>query len=139
MNGGGALIVAPALARAAVVGVFGAAALALITIYSRRGPMIFPVYAAILAALALLLTRFPALSLADRLAACLVSFCVASAGLYVASGILAQRHRQHAVARGQLPPSALHFRISFAGHAWRWAVLLSIGVVVSAGVAFIAG
>ena len=43
----------PALPRAIVVGLFGGAGLALTSIYSRRGPLIYPVYAAILAALAL--------------------------------------------------------------------------------------
>ena len=38
------------LLQAAVIGVFGGAALVLTQLYSRRGPMIYPVYAAILLA-----------------------------------------------------------------------------------------
>ena len=41
----------PLVLRAGVVGIFGGAGLVLTQMYSRRGPLIFPVYAAILAAL----------------------------------------------------------------------------------------
>ena len=128
----------PALPRAIVVGLFGGAGLALTSIYSRRGPLIYPVYAAILAALALLLARYSTIAYSARLVAALSGFCVASAALYVTSGVLADRARRLLVADGRLPASALTFRLSVIGHVWRIAFLLAIGTLVSAGVAFIA-
>jgi hypothetical protein len=128
----------PALARAAVIGAFGGAGLALTATYSRRGPLIYPVYAAILAALAILLSRYPDLPYLSRVFAALVGFCVATAAAYVAVGILSRRARRRLVAIGRLPASALQFRLSIVGHAWRIGLLLVIGSIVSAGVAFVA-
>jgi hypothetical protein len=128
----------PALARAAVIGAFGGAGLALTATYSRRGPLIYPVYAAILAALAILLSRYPDLPYLSRVFAALVGFCVATAAAYVAVGILSRRARRRLVAIGRLPASALQFRLSIVGHAWRIGLLLVIGTIVSAGVAFVA-
>lgn len=132
------LVLNPALPRSVVIGAFGGAGLALTALYSRRGPMIYPVYAALLAALAALLARFPDLPYASRLLAALVGFCVASAALYVTTGILADRGRRRLVAEGRLPATALKFRLSVVGHAWRIGFLLIIGTIASAGVAFIA-
>jgi hypothetical protein len=133
-----AIILSPALARAAVIGAFGGAGLALTAVYSRRGPMIYPVYAAILAALAVLLSRYSALPFLVRACAALTGFCVATAAAYVTVGILAGRQRRLLVAQGRLPAAALHARLSIAGHAWRIGALLTIGTIASAGVAFIA-
>ena len=127
-----------AFPRALVIGVFGGAGLTLTTLYSRRGPMIFPVYAAILAALALLLARFPSLTYGDRFSASLAGFLVASAALYVAASIGAARERRRLVAEGRLPETALDHRISVGGHAWRLGFLTLVGSVASAGVAFVA-
>ena len=130
------LLVNPALPRALVVGVFGGAGLALTAVYSRRGPMIYPVYAAVVAALALLLTRYQALTYSARLAAVLAGFCVASGVLYVAVGILAGRQRERLVDAGRLPADAAHVRVPLLGHAWRIG-FLGIGTIISAGVAFV--
>jgi hypothetical protein len=128
----------PALGRAIVLGLFGGVGLALTTITSRRGPMIFPVYAAILVGLAMLLSRFSDITHAEGLIATLAGFSVASGVLYVATMLHARRILERDVARGRLPASALDLRISVLGHAWRIAALLVIGTVVSAGVAFVA-
>jgi hypothetical protein len=133
-----AIVLNPAVSRAAVLGAFGGAGLALTSLYSRRGPMIYPVYAAILAALAVLLSRYSDLPYLSRVFAALVGFCVATAASYVTVGILADRQRRLLVAQGRLPASALHVRLSIAGHAWRIGALLTIGTIASAGVAFIA-
>jgi hypothetical protein len=133
-----AMLLTPALSRAAVIGAFGGAGLALTATYSRRGPMIYPVYAAILAALAVLLSRYPDLPYLGRVLAGLIGFCVATAAMYVAVGILARRARRRLVAEGRLPASALQFRLSIVGHTWRIGLLLAIGTIVSAGVAFVA-
>src|SRR6266850_8069383 len=88
------------IAKALVIGLFGGAGLALTAIYSRRGPMIYPVYAALLASLTLLLTRFSSLSFGDRFKASLAGFLLASAMLYWVVGVLAERQRRELVAQG---------------------------------------
>jgi hypothetical protein len=133
------LIQNPALPRAIVLGLFGGIGLALTATYSRRGPLIYPVYAAVLASLAVLLSRYSTLAYNVRVVAALGGFCAASLVLYVAVGFLADRDRAIWVELGRLPETALHHRVSLLGHAWRWGFLLAIGTVASAGVAFIAG
>jgi hypothetical protein len=126
------------LPRAAVVGLFGAAGLSLTSIYSRRGPLIYPVYAAILATLALLATRYPSLPFIVRFVASLCAFVVASIGLSITVDILAAKGRRRLVAQGRLPATALNFRPSLAQYLLRAAFLVAVGSVVSAGTAFIA-
>lgn len=132
-----ALLANPALSRAIVVGLFGGVGLACVTIYGRRGPHILPVYAALLAALALLLARYGALSYGARLAASLAGFMTASLLLYVAVGFKAKESRARLQREGRLPPGDLHGPSLF-GHAWRLGFLVAAGTVVSAGVAFVA-
>lgn len=129
------LLANPALPRAVVVGVFGGAGLALTTIYSRRGPLIYPAYATLLAALALLLARYDTLALSERFAAALAGFVVASVALYVTVLILSNRQRRQLVSEGRLLASSV--RLPLSGHAWRLAFLLAIGVITSAGIAYI--
>ncbi len=132
------LLATALVSRAAVVGVFGGAGLALTSIYSRRGPLVYPVYAALLAALALLTAGYSSVSYAGRLIGVFVGFAVASAVLYVTTGILAQQVRRRLVAEARLPESALTARLSLLGHAWRMGVMVGLGLVASAGVAFVA-
>lgn len=73
----------PAFPRAIVVGVFAGAALSFTIVYSRRGPMIFVPYAALLTALTFLLSRYADLSYASRFIAALSGFVVATAAGYV--------------------------------------------------------
>jgi len=129
------LLANPAFPRAIVVGLFGGAGLALTTIYSRRGHLIFPAYAALLTALALLLARYDAMPLAERFAAALVGFLVASAALYVTVVIRSDQQRRQLVDQGRLSPSA--GRLPLWGHAWRFVLLLAIGMITSAGIAYI--
>jgi drug/metabolite transporter superfamily protein YnfA len=129
------LLSSPALPRALVLGVFGGAGLVLTMIYSRRGPLIYPVYAALLAALALLLARYPSEPFGARFAAAFGGFLVATAMAYVAVSIRggqeAQRLRREGrqMAQGGVTP---------LGHLWRLGLVLGIGAAVSAGVAFVA-
>lgn len=125
--------------RAIVLGIFGGIALALTPIFTRRGPMILPVYAALLAALGFLAARYTTIPYAARALAVFAGYCVASLALYIASGLLADRDRRRQVEQGRLPASALAVRISIIGHAWRLCALAAIGFVLSAGVAFLAG
>jgi hypothetical protein len=129
------LIANPLVARALVVGIFGGIGLSLTSIYSRRGPMIYPAYAALLVALALLLARHSQAPYFVRVAAALVGFVTATAISYATVGVLAQRHRDVLVAQGRLPRDA--GGVSLVGHVWRWALLLSAGAVVSVALAFV--
>ena len=129
------LIANPLVARALVVGIFGGAGLSLTSIYSRRGPMIYPVYAALLAALTMLLARHAQLTYGVRVTAALVGFATATLMSYVTVGVLANRQREVLVAEGRLPHNARG--VSLLGHVWRWAFLLGTGAIVSAALAFI--
>jgi hypothetical protein len=131
------LLATLAVARALVVGLFGGVGLVLLAVYSRRGPLVFPVYAAILAALAAVLSRDAALPYAARYAAALVGFVAASAPFFVATMHLAGRDRARLRAAGRLPAAARG--PSPLGYAAAASFLLAIGAVVSAGVAFVAG
>lgn len=131
------VITTPLLMRALVLGLFGGAGLALTAIYSRRGPLIYPVYAAFLAALGLLLARHAALAFATRAASALSAFLIASAVLYVTVAILARDQRRRLVAEGELRESALHAHLSIWGHIWRMGFLAIVGGVVSSALAFI--
>lgn len=131
------LLANPAFSRAVVLGVFGGAGLALTAIYSRRGPLIYPAYATLLAALTLLLARYNGMSFSERFAAALAGFLVASAALYITVGILSDRQRRRLVAEGRLPASALDSRLPLWGHAWRVGFLLAVGAITSAGIAYI--
>jgi hypothetical protein len=132
------LLANPAFPRAVVLGVFGGAGLALTTIYGRRGPLIYPAYAALLAALTLLLARYNGMSFGERFAAALAGFLVASAVLYVTAAILSDQQRRRLVAEGRLPASAISARLPFWGHAWRLGFLLAVGAITSAGIAYVA-
>lgn len=125
----------PALPRILVLGLYGGAGLALTMIYSRRGPLIYPVYAAFLAALTLLLARYPGVSYPARFATALAGFLTASALLYITVGILAGRARERLRREGRLPPGS---GVPLRGHLWRVGFLVAVGAVVSGGVAFIA-
>ena len=127
----------PAVSRALVVGLFGGVGLVLTVVYSRRGPMIYPVYAAFLVALAAVISRYAVLPFAARFTAAMAGFVVASALLFAASMFRARVSRQRLRAEGRLPPGS--GGPSVLGHAGPVVFLLVVGVVVSAGVAFVAG
>src|SRR5216117_1948236 len=78
------LLANPAFPRALAVGAFGGVGLVLTVVYSRRGPMIFVPYAALLAALTLLLSQFGQLPYAPRFAAAYAAFAMATVPVYVA-------------------------------------------------------
>ena len=121
----------PVLLRALVLGAFGGAGLALTQIYSRRGPLIFPVYAALLAALALLLSRFEVLSYLERFIAVFAATVVAALISLVTVLVLSARERRRLAESGRA--------IGPGGAPW-WGLPLVLGLLLaaSAGVAFIA-
>lgn len=131
------LLSTEAFPRAIVVGVFGGAGLVLTHLYSRRGPLVYAPYAALVVMLTWLLARYPAVPYVGRFAAALGGFLTGSMLLYVAAGITADRQRRRLVREGRLPPSALQFSTGVFGHAWRLGFLVAIGSVVSAGVAYV--
>ena len=122
---------AAVLSRALVIGVFGGAGLILTQIYSRRGPLIYPVYAAILAALTASLARTPNLPFASRFVIALSSTLLATAMALVAALVLAARARRELLESGrQLAPGRRP--------VWGLPLILLILAAVSAGVAHVA-
>ena len=116
--------------RALVIGAFGGAALVLTQIYSRRGPLIYPVYGAILFTLGVFLVRAPELGFGARLLICFVAVFVSTAMTLVATLVLAARARARLLAQGgTLMP----------GHApiWGLPLVLLILITASAGVAYV--
>ncbi len=116
--------------RALVIGAFGGVALVLMQIYSRRGPLIYPVYAGILFTLGLFLARAPHLGFAARLLICFVAIFVSTAMMFVATLVLAARARARLLAQG---------RTLVPGHPpiWGLPLLLLILITASAGVAYV--
>ena len=89
------------LLQTAVIGILGGAGLVLTQLYSRRGPMIYPVYAAILFVLTLSLTRAAGLGFAPRFLAALVAMMISTAIAMVATVVLAARRRRALLASGR--------------------------------------
>jgi hypothetical protein len=121
---------AAALSRAVVVGAFGGAGLVLTQVYSRRGPLIFPVYAALLAALAFSVARATGLEFSSRFLIALSATLLATTISFVATLIFAARARRRLTREG---------RKVAPGHApvWGLPLVLLILVTVSAGVAYV--
>lgn len=129
----------PLVLRAAVLGAFGGIDLVLTSVYSRRGPLIFPVYAALLAATGLLLAKYSSLPFGTRLGAGLTVFMAASVMLYIAVCILARNDRERLIEQGRLPATARAVHLTLWGHLWRLGSLAMIGCTLCAGIAYIVG
>ena len=133
------IVTNPLFPRAIVLGFLGGIGLALTPMLTRRGPMVLPVYAALLAALAILTARYSDVPFAARVVAVFAAYSLASLALYIATGIHADRARRRSVEQGRLPASALAYRLPILGHLWRLGALAGIGLVLSTAVAFVAG
>jgi hypothetical protein len=122
---------APLLTRAIVTGVLGGIALILAHVYSRRGPIIFPVYAGILASLAFLTARFSTAPFGTAFISVLVGMTVAT--MLALGGVLVSsaKHRRKLLAAGKTIKE---------GRPPRWALPLTAMslVATSAAVAFLA-
>ena len=119
-----------AFARALVIGGFGGVALVLTQVYSRRGPLIYPVYAAILCMLSLSLARATALPFLPRLVIAFAAILVSTAFSVAATVVLARRaRRRHLAAGASLAPGRIP--------SWALPLLLLTLVTVSAGAAFV--
>jgi hypothetical protein len=118
------------LSRALVIGAFGGVGLVLTQIYSRRGPLIYPVYAAILFGLGLFLSRISGLSFGARLLVCFAAILLSTLAALGATLVLAARVRArlradgHVLAPGRAP-------------IWGLPLVLLVLVLASAGVAFV--
>ena len=120
----------PFLARAAVLGFIGGVGLVLTQVFSRRGPLILPVYAAVLAALALLGARFPQLPYSAHFSAILIGMVVATALALIAVIVRGGRERRALAASGrELHPGGAPW--------WGFPAIAAAIVASSAAVAFI--
>jgi hypothetical protein len=120
----------PTLLRALTIGAFGGTALVLTQVYSRRGPLVYPVYAAILFALGLFLARVAGLGFGARLLICFVAISLSTAISLVATLFLAARARARLLAEGRkLVPGRAPI--------WAWSLIVVVLVAASAGVAYV--
>jgi hypothetical protein len=118
-----------ALSRALVVAAFGGAGLVLTQVYSRRAPLVFPVYAALLAALAFSLARAD-LGFSPRFVIALSATVLATAIAFVATLILAARVRRTLKREGrELAPGR--------APVWGLPLMILLLVAASAGVAYV--
>jgi drug/metabolite transporter superfamily protein YnfA len=95
------------LPQAIVVCAFGGGGLVLTQLYSRRGPLIYPVCAAILFVLALSLSRATSLGFIPRFFAAFGGMAVSTAIAMAGTVVLAERARQsraRALARNRVRP-----------------------------------
>jgi hypothetical protein len=119
------------LSRAVVVGILGGAGLVLTQLYTRRGPLIFPVYAAILAVLGLVSFRFRDLSFPALFAAVLAGMLVATGCAFVAVLITGAKSRRELRASGR--PMA-----EGSGAPWWGFPVIGLAIVLaSAAVAYV--
>lgn len=118
----------PALPSALIVGLFGGVGLVLVRVYTRKGPLVFPVYAAMLFSLALLLSRYDALRLVPRIVAALAALALATSIAFVSVLILASRERR--LHTGGLPVRGMP--------RWGLPLVCVLLLLASIGVAYVA-
>ena len=120
----------PALSRALVIGVFGGASLVLTQMYSRRGPLIYPVYAAILFVLGLSLVRTPTLGFGARVLVAFAAVLLSTLFSLVAVLVLGNRQRRRLRESGRtLAPGR--------APVWGFPLILFALFAASAGVAYL--
>ena len=120
----------PLVSRDVVVGMLGGAGLVLKLIYNRRGPLIYPVYAAILVALGLVSSRFRDLPYLTHFIGSFVALLVATGMSLVVVLIRGGRQRREMRESGQpMVP----------GHApaWGFPLILLVLATASAAVAYV--
>lgn len=120
----------PIYVRALVVGLFGGLSLVLTHTFSRRGALMFPVYAAILLVGTLVTTQFPNLTFGTRFASVLLSLVIATACSLVEISYRAARHARMRVQAGKPP-------LSTTVPWWGMPVVFGSLVAVSAGAAIL--
>lgn len=113
----------PLYVRALVLGLFGGVSLVLTHTYSRRGPIMYPVYAAILFASTLMMAQYSEFSFGTRFAGVLLSLVVATA-CSLAQVLYGASKRRHARAQAGKPPLP-------GGAPW-WGMPIVVGSLVAA-------
>jgi hypothetical protein len=119
-----------AVLQASIIGAVGGVGLVLTQIYSRRGPLIYPVYAAILFALTLSLSRATGVDFSLRYMAAFVAMGLSTGIAMIGTMFRAARARRElvasgrSVAPGQIPP-------------WAAPLLLVLLCTASAAAAFV--
>jgi hypothetical protein len=120
----------PLVLRTGVVGIFGGSGLVLTQMYSRRGALIFPVYAAILAALSFVAVRFESVAYGGRFAAILFGMLIATALTFIATLVLGRRERAMLRAAGvRMRPGRVP--------VWGLPLIFAAIVCASAGAAYV--
>ena len=120
----------PALSHALVIGVFGGASLVLTQLYSRRGPLIYPVYAAILFVLGLSLVRTPSLGFGARLLIAFAAVLLSTLFAVGAAIVLGNRQRRRLRESGRP-------MVQGSAPYWGFPLILLALIVASAGVAYL--
>ena len=120
----------PALSHALVIGVFGGASLVLTQLYSRRGPLIYPVYAAILFVLGLSLVRTPSLGFGARLVIAFAAVFLSTLFAVGAATVLGNRQRRRLRESGRP-------MIDGSAPIWGFPLILLALIAASAGVAYL--
>jgi hypothetical protein len=131
------LLANPLLPRAVILGVLGGFGLVITARSSRRAPVVFLPYAALLVCLGLLTARHADLGFATRSVSVFAGYLSATLELYISVVLFANADRRRSPLPGRVPPSTEHFSVSALGHAWRVATLAGAGALLSMAVAFV--
>lgn len=114
--------------RGIIVGLFGGVALILLRRYSRRGPLMYPCYALILAVAGVVVSQFPESSYFARFTTIAFSLALATTIVFVDVVVAARRVELERSSKG-LP------RLPVSRPWWGMPVVGASVLVVSAGVA----
>ena len=115
---------------ALVMGIFGGVGLTLMHAYTRRGPVLYIVYAALLLSTALMLSQYDALPFAVRFLAVLCTLMVASLFLFVRVAMRSSRRERMRVREGKPP-------LTVTRPWWGMPTVVGALAAVSAGVALV--
>jgi hypothetical protein len=129
----------PLLAQTLVLGIFGGAGLVLVTLYSRRGPMIFPVYAALLAGLTVLAGVHRETGFVVRFVAMYIATLAATLMLFIGVSVSSakSRRRDSELLPTPASPTVAGTRKSALLRVSLLPVVLGVLAAASAGAAFI--
>jgi uncharacterized YccA/Bax inhibitor family protein len=109
--------------RAVVIGVLGGISLLLGYRFSTRGPIMFPIYAAILFVASLVIAQFPGLTFMTRFGVVLLTMIIAT--MISLAGVIYNAHRRDRIrAKKNLPP--------IEGHAPWWGAPFVLASVAAA-------
>jgi hypothetical protein len=116
--------------RAVIIGVLGGAGLVLGYLFSTKGPIMFPIYAAILFVGSVVLAQFPGVSFRARFGFLMLAMVIATAIAMTAVIINAVRRDRRRAAQGKPP-------IEGSAPWWSMPFVLATVAAASAGVALL--